>query len=105
MSKCMEPSESMSHEELLEVARWLYGEVSRLDSVIAELECDKADLLGKIGTIDFFKEENRTLRDLIMGAKFCADDDADAKDCPLYDEDEPYRCKRERLMAEVGIGD
>ena len=43
------------------------------------------------------------LRALLKGQQVCADDEADARDCPLYDESEPYRCKKERLMQELGI--
>ena len=49
--------------------------------------------------------ENLRLKALLRGQQVCDDPDADAKDCPLYDEDEPYRCKRDRLMRELGIED
>lgn len=50
-----------------------------------------------------YENENNKLRSIIEGQQVCADDDADAKDCPLYDESEPYRCKKERLMEELGL--
>lgn len=45
------------------------------------------------------------LEDLVRGLEMCGDDDADAHDCPLYDESEPYRCKKDRLMCKLGIGE
>ena len=50
------------------------------------------------------KEENAELRKLVRGLEVCADEYADARtDCPLYDEGEPYRCAKERVMRELGI--
>ena len=47
--------------------------------------------------------ENATLRALVRGLLWCDMENADACDCPLYDENEEYRCKKERLLREVGI--
>lgn len=48
-------------------------------------------------------EDNSKLRKLVEGMQWCAIEDADAKFCPLYDESEPYRCMKERLMAELDV--
>ena len=48
-------------------------------------------------------EQNDALKELVRGYEYCAIDDADAKDCPLYDESEPYRCKRDRMLGELGV--
>ena len=50
------------------------------------------------------KAENDKLRKLVRGLEVCADEYADARtDCPLYDEGEPYKCAKERVMRELGI--
>lgn len=49
------------------------------------------------------KAENKMLRKLVRGLLWCRIEDADACDCPLYDEGEEYRCKRERLLQELGL--
>lgn len=56
-------------------------------------------------TIAKYEAENMKLRMLVEATEVCNDDDADAHDCPLYDECEPYRCAKERLMQELGIGE
>lgn len=56
-------------------------------------------------TIAKYEAENMKLRMLIEGHKVCSDEEADAHDCPLYDGREPYRCAKERLMQELGIGE
>lgn len=43
------------------------------------------------------------LRELVRGLLWCRIDDADAKLCPLYDEGEPYRCRKDKLLRELGI--
>lgn len=48
-------------------------------------------------------EQNDALKELVRGCEYCAIEDADAKDCPLYDESEPYRCKRDRMLGELGV--
>lgn len=47
--------------------------------------------------------ENRKLRDLLEAIRVCEDDDADAHDCPLYDEGEPTRCAYGRIADELGL--
>lgn len=47
--------------------------------------------------------ENAKLRDLVLGMMICSDDSEEAQKCPLYDENEPYRCRKDRLMSELGL--
>lgn len=47
--------------------------------------------------------ENAKLRDLVLGMMICSDNDEEAQKCPLYDENEPYRCGKDRLMGELGL--
>lgn len=47
--------------------------------------------------------EVKLLRDIVRGMQLCDIEDADAHDCPLYDEDEPNRCKKDRLLRELGL--
>lgn len=54
-------------------------------------------------TIEALREKNMKLRALIDGDRICLSDDADAHECPLYDINEPYRCKRDRYMRELGL--
>ena len=49
-------------------------------------------------------ERIANLEELAFGLLHCGDDDADARDCPMYDASEPYRCRKERLLGELGIG-
>lgn len=50
-------------------------------------------------------EQNEALKELVRGYEYCAIEDADAKECPLYDESEPFRCKRDRMLGELGVMD
>lgn len=63
------------------------------------------DLLYSNESRDEMCERVVDMEDLVLGLETCGDDDADAHDCPLYDESEPYRCKKDRLMAKLGIGE
>ena len=56
-------------------------------------------------TLSEVLENNAKLRALVEGMEWCKIDDADAKFCPLYDEDEPFRCKKERYLKEVGLAE
>lgn len=47
--------------------------------------------------------ENRKLREMVEAMQVCEDDDADAHDCPLYDENEPTRCAYGRIADELGV--
>ena len=50
------------------------------------------------------ESENAKLMDLVTGMLICNSEDADAEVfCQLYDKSEPFRCKRERLMKELGL--
>ena len=48
-------------------------------------------------------DENEKLRKLVSGLLYCALEDADAHDCPLYDEFEPYLCLKDKLLSDLGI--
>lgn len=58
-----------------------------------------------VKVIHALREENDKLRALVEGMRICAEEDADGCECPLYDTDEPYRCKMDRLMEELGLSD
>ena len=62
----------------------------------------KAAELG-YGGIKHLEAENEALRGFIAAMFVCTSDDADARTCPLYDEDEPNRCAKERVMEELGL--
>ena len=64
--------------------------------------CDLSDT-PMLAEIKRLYDENEKLHELVRGLTFCLDDDADAKDCPLYDKAEPWCCKGVRLMDELGI--
>lgn len=74
-----------------------FGYVKRreLCDMVAQREHEVEDLMS----------ENVKLRELMRGMRLCSNDDADGRKCPLYDESEPYRCKKERLLSELGLGD
>ena len=64
---------------------------------------DLSDLWAELLVL---RSEEKKLRELVRGLEVCADEDADARtDCPLYDEGEPYRCAKERVKRELGIGE
>lgn len=50
-------------------------------------------------------EVKSKLMALVEGMEWCKSEDADAKFCPLYDENEPFRCKKERYFKEVGLAE
>ena len=54
---------------------------------------------------ELLKYENEALRSLITAMRVCMDDDADARTCPLYDDNEPNRCAMWRVMEELGLRD
>lgn len=56
-----------------------------------------------VATASELRLENRMLRKLVDGMQVCEDDDADAHDCPLYDEGEPTRCAYGRVADELGL--
>jgi len=62
----------------------------------------KAAELG-YGGIKHLEAENEALRGFIAAMFVCTSDDADARTCPLYDEGEPNRCAKERVMEELGL--
>lgn len=44
------------------------------------------------------------MRDLAVGLLVCDMEDADARvTCPLYDDGEPNRCRKARLLRELGL--
>ena len=62
---------------------------------------DPIELMG--GRIKALEDENRALRGFIAAMFVCSDDEVDARACPLYDEREPNRCAKERVMEELGL--
>ena len=62
-----------------------------------------ADAFGRRKTIDDLLDENSKLRALVAGQVICDAEDADGRECPLYDANDPYRCKRDRYMRELGL--
>lgn len=52
---------------------------------------------------DRLRYENAALRSLVAAMLVCMDDDADARECPLYDENEPHRCAMKRVLWELGL--
>lgn len=76
-----------------------------IDSVIRIGFVDVVLQKGESEAIAKYETENAKLRMLLEGQQVCSDEKADAHDCPLYDEREPYRCAKERLMQELGIGE
>lgn len=56
-------------------------------------------------TLSEVRLNNAKLRALVAGMEWCKIEDADAKLCPLYDDDEPFRCNRERYLKEVGLAE
>jgi len=61
--------------------------------------------LVRVGQLE---AENDKLRELCEGMLVCyepCNELLDARtDCPLYDDGEPFRCKKTRLLRELGIG-
>lgn len=61
----------------------------------------------KYGPIERLEEENAKLRELCEGMLVCYEPcnrSLDARtDCPLYDDGEPLRCRKARLLRELGI--
>ena len=57
---------------------------------------------------EHLREENAKLRELCEGMLVCyepCNEHLDARtECPLYDENEPLRCRKARLLRELGIG-
>ena len=52
---------------------------------------------------DRLRYENAALRSLVAAMRVCDDSEADARTCPLYDENEPHRCAMERVLWELGL--
>lgn len=65
-----------------------------------------ADTIALMATrIVELEEENNILLSLVEADRICSDDEADARECPLYDESEQYRCSKERAMRRLGLID
>lgn len=88
--------------------------LSDLEWLFAKSRCDALDISTLIGRIESenesLKESNDNLRqrndklvEIVKGLMWCLSKDADAKECTLYDSDEPYRCKLERMLGEAGV--
>lgn len=70
------------------------------ETYIERLHVDIDRLMGENYELEAEKEK---LRKLVDGLLYCALEDADAHDCPLYGEFEPYLCMKDKLLAELGI--
>jgi len=54
-------------------------------------------------TVNELIDENEKLRSIIIAQHICESDDEDGRNCPLYDEFVPYRCKLDRMLSELGL--
>lgn len=71
-------------------------------AIRARIESDRK-AKGHLDGIRQTESENERLRTLVRGLIVCGDTDADARDCPLYDEDEEFRCRKERMLEDLGF--
>lgn len=88
----------------------LCAEVAVKDIIIAQLRGTiqariESDRKAKrhLDGIRQTESENERLRTLVRGLIVCGDTDADARECPLYDEGEEFRCRKETMLAELGF--
>lgn len=70
------------------------------ENYIERLHSDIDRLMGENCEL---ADENEKLRKLVGGLLYCALKDADAHDCPLYNEFESYSCMKDKLLLELGI--
>lgn len=70
------------------------------ENYIERLHSDIDRLMGENYELE---TENEKLRKLVSGLLYCALEDVDAHDCPLYDEFEPYLCMKDKLLFDLGI--
>lgn len=54
------------------------------------------------GTVSKLSDENKSLKDLVLGLLVCGNDSLDAREwCPLYDEEAPNRCRMDGLLERL----
>lgn len=72
---------------------------------VPDCKCAKEhrQLADWLTELKMLRTENAKLQDLVRGMRICSDDSEEAQKCPLYDENEPYRCRKDRLMSELGL--
>ena len=83
---------------------WLFsnsGSVTRdISALIGRIESENESLKESNENL---RERNDKLVEIVKGLMWCLSKDADARECTLYDSDEPYRCKLERMLSEAGV--
>ena len=61
---------------------------------------------GGSRSVEELEAENARLSNVVIAFLMCADDDADAHECPMYDEDAPDRCRLWETLVDLGfVGD
>lgn len=78
----------------------LHANNTSLKRTVEHRDVQLGIMVDKVGEL---RLENRKLRKLVVGMQVCEDDDADAHDCPLYEEGEPTRCAYGRIADELGL--
>lgn len=78
----------------------LYANNTSLKRTVEHRDVQLGIMVDKVSEL---RLENRKLRKLVAGMQVCEDDDADAHDCPLYEEGEPTRCAYGRIADELGL--
>ena len=85
---------------IIEVIDSMHDENENLKRTVKRRDVQLDIMVDKAGEL---RLKNRKLRRLVAGMQVCEDDDADAHDCPLYDEGEPTRCAYGRIADELGL--
>lgn len=94
------------NENLKRTAKRRDVQISIMVDKMGELRSENLQLGLRVDKVGKLRLENRVLRKLVAGMQVCEDDDADAHDCPLYDEGEPTRCaygRYSRIADELGL--
>lgn len=91
-------------DRLLSDLEWLFANsnsVTRdISALIGKIESENESL--KESNVNL-RKRNDKLVEIVKGLMWCLSNDADARECTLYDSDEPYRCKLERMLGEAGV--
>ena len=83
----------MTVEERATELRWSCLSYDEICTMLAETEAER----------DECRREHELLQRLSEGLGYCFDDDADAKDCPLYDGESDGNCAMDSLLEELGL--